>query len=339
MAVVSLECCNICLGPPKIQCKNCIQTWCSQSCQMKDSFVHSFSCGFNNPELDMLAKTLLLLKYANDEQKTLIKDMVSHVDDLTAAECLELTQVTDLYLERNNCELDKIELIELLSKFRRNNFRIFDCDVFDVAEGLFPLSSKINHSCCPNATILFNDRSLVVRATIDIDAGSELTISYVDCLTHFKTRQMKLRERYLFECCCEYCKLKMPILTDGLHLDAILDLKTNRLKENVEHMVTRIFSKYQQEELLDYNSRFKMIAEIGNSILSINLYSQATARMYMAIESKSYPLAISLAKYALFVLLLYYPPFHPMIAVQANILLRLDGPRQFYTLLCAWNTI
>jgi SET domain-containing protein len=59
-----------------------------------------------------------------------------------------------------------------------------------LCQGIFPFAAMTNHSCSPNATHAWwpaNDGGgggihLAVRAVRDIDAGEEVTISYLDDL-------------------------------------------------------------------------------------------------------------------------------------------------------------
>lgn len=68
-----------------------------------------------------------------------------------------------------------------------------------------PLASLINHSCDPNSVMIFNGRSLSVRALKEISKGEEITISYIDNTSPTHKRQGELAERYFFECGCLRC--------------------------------------------------------------------------------------------------------------------------------------
>lgn len=76
--------------------------------------------------------------------------------------------------------------------------------------GLFETQSAANHSCLPNAEIVYrhNNSTLSLRALRDIEAGEEICISYVDECTLSSSRhsrQKELRENYLFNCNCPKC--------------------------------------------------------------------------------------------------------------------------------------
>ncbi|ETN67879.1 SET and MYND domain-containing protein 5 [Anopheles darlingi] len=76
---------------------------------------------------------------------------------------------------------------------------------------LYAMQSKINHSCTPNAEIVFpkSNHVLALRALRDLAAGEEICISYLDECNLQRSRhsrQKNLREYYLFECQCERCE-------------------------------------------------------------------------------------------------------------------------------------
>lgn len=70
---------------------------------------------------------------------------------------------------------------------------------------LFPLICTMNHSCRPNCTVLYtNNGDAHVVAVLDIKAGEELCICYVDVDQDLAAREASLRE-YCFTCACVRC--------------------------------------------------------------------------------------------------------------------------------------
>ena len=66
--------------------------------------------------------------------------------------------------------------------------------------------SRINHSCCPNATHFDNDDGeMEIRATSKILEGQEISISYFILLKNFEERQKTCHMKG-FVCSCELCK-------------------------------------------------------------------------------------------------------------------------------------
>lgn len=85
--------------------------------------------------------------------------------------------------------------------------------------GLYPIASRINHECLPNATRFDNfDRlpdfssppgsntSICLRMLHDLPAGEEITQSYFPLTWNFEERQERCREQYGFDCSCPRCK-------------------------------------------------------------------------------------------------------------------------------------
>jgi len=66
--------------------------------------------------------------------------------------------------------------------------------------------SLANHSCTPNATVMFDGRRIELRALDAIEEGEQIFISYVDNLQSRDARRKELRERYFFECRCGKCE-------------------------------------------------------------------------------------------------------------------------------------
>ena len=83
------------------------------------------------------------------------------------------------------------------------------------AAAIFPLLSKLNHSCSPNVEVqdgIFVDCHVDLVATRDIGAGEELVISYINLgwnvgrnATRRRNRLKVLHARYLFWCDCPRC--------------------------------------------------------------------------------------------------------------------------------------
>lgn len=75
---------------------------------------------------------------------------------------------------------------------------------------LYPALSVMNHSCCPNVEIRFDDANNVAFtvATRDIKKGEEICHSYVSLeeLPGRKERQERLLVQHGFTCTCELCE-------------------------------------------------------------------------------------------------------------------------------------
>ncbi|KAI0752933.1 hypothetical protein C8Q80DRAFT_1267396 [Daedaleopsis nitida] len=69
-------------------------------------------------------------------------------------------------------------------------------------------TSRINHSCSPNATYSWDLETLTitVRALFPIRAGEQVTISYINATEVYDRRQEELRSKYNFTCKCTACR-------------------------------------------------------------------------------------------------------------------------------------
>ncbi|KAF9955140.1 hypothetical protein BGZ72_003985 [Mortierella alpina] len=97
------------------------------------------------------------------------------------------------------------ELVQYLCRFHCNNFSIHDAELFTMAEGTFPIGALFNHSCRPNAIVMYEGQVQVVRALEDIAIGQEVCTSYVDNGVQRQERRQLLKEKYYFDCHCPRC--------------------------------------------------------------------------------------------------------------------------------------
>jgi SET and MYND domain-containing protein len=77
---------------------------------------------------------------------------------------------------------------------------------FEIGMTLDLLVSKANHSCDPNAIIVFDGAVLSFRSLKSISKGEEIFISYIDATLPRERRQHELLQRYFFSCQCSKCK-------------------------------------------------------------------------------------------------------------------------------------
>ncbi|KAG5991690.1 hypothetical protein E4U52_003425 [Claviceps spartinae] len=76
-------------------------------------------------------------------------------------------------------------------------------------EGIFLEASRINHDCENNAFYHWNNniKRHTVHAIRDIDAGKEITLSYVKYLENREKRKRTLKDYYDITCSCRLCSL------------------------------------------------------------------------------------------------------------------------------------
>ncbi|KAK7707978.1 hypothetical protein SLS64_006800 [Diaporthe eres] len=97
-------------------------------------------------------------------------------------------------------------------------------------QGLFPLHSRINHSCSPNVVSSYNqtiDR-LTVHTARDIKAGDEVLNEYTNGTFRRRIDRQAVMEIWGFECQCKAC----TNLEEEALRDHMVDLEMSLLHEN-----------------------------------------------------------------------------------------------------------
>ena len=84
--------------------------------------------------------------------------------------------------------------------------------------GLFPVITRINHSCLPNAKHSWNSSEKVekIYALKDIEAGEEIFISYLNPYATRSDRQRMLKLKFNFDCQCPACSISFNAWFFGL---------------------------------------------------------------------------------------------------------------------------
>ncbi|KAK3721065.1 hypothetical protein LTR37_003355 [Vermiconidia calcicola] len=96
----------------------------------------------------------------------------------------------------------------------------------DRGYSIFPLYSRINHSCRPNVHASYNASlgTHTVHAIRDVQAGEELLVSYIDCAQPTQKRTEDL-EKHGVDCWCEVCKRSPAAKQSERRRHLIFDLK------------------------------------------------------------------------------------------------------------------
>lgn len=123
--------------------------------------------------------------------------------------------------------------------------------------GLWPLASRMNHSCLPNCRRSFIGDMLILRATRDLAAGAELEISYRGGSRALAASDRKwLMDTWGFACRCELCTSSHASPSDKLwHQLEGLDRKSKRVlaakadTTKVKERLSRMMDKRRFKEL------------------------------------------------------------------------------------------
>ncbi|KAM5533874.1 hypothetical protein V8D89_012414 [Ganoderma adspersum] len=111
------------------------------------------------------------------------------------------------------------DLVDLISRFTTNTFTLTTPALAPIGICVSPMVAFVNHSCDPNAVIVFpradsaspaEEPRLHLVALRNIAPGKEIRISYVDTTLPAALRQKELKEVYSFVCQCTACTRALP---------------------------------------------------------------------------------------------------------------------------------
>ena len=111
-------------------------------------------------------------------------------------------------------------VISLLSRFEINGFTIADDDMQRVGFGIYPDASLFNHSSTPNAQVMFNGKTLVVKTLREIAVGEEITISYGEQYMPREWTRRRMLSSYGFDEYAAYAKYDVAEAARRRVLDA-----------------------------------------------------------------------------------------------------------------------
>ncbi|XP_021737875.1 histone-lysine N-methyltransferase ASHR1-like isoform X1 [Chenopodium quinoa] len=219
--------CEVCFCSAKLKkCSACHFVWyCGSTCQKSDWMFHRVECQALSklekerlkhltPSIRLMVK-LYLRKKLQDEKVipttvtdnyNLVEALVSHmteIDDKQLVLYAQMANLVHVILQWPGLKLK--EVAENFSKLACNVHSICDSELRPLGIGLYPVISIINHSCLPNAVLMFEGKQAVVRAVQPIPKGTEVLISYIETAGSTMTRQKALKEQYLFSCSCPRC--------------------------------------------------------------------------------------------------------------------------------------
>ncbi|BGP27287.1 hypothetical protein JCM10295v2_006251 [Rhodotorula toruloides] len=215
------------------QCSMChIVQYCSDVCQKRDWSIHKKECkdlqnstktasqAHASPP-DVVLRALSRLLYLRESDKAgklwgAIESLESHRTRLSEKEQEDFFRLSISFASyvgqkrlKEACP-NAAAVLDLCSRFTSNSFSLTSpADLSNIGVSISPATALINHSCHPNAVIVFPSfpsststspsRYMSVVAIRPIDCGEEIVTSYVDLALTKKLRQKELRERYKFD--------------------------------------------------------------------------------------------------------------------------------------------
>ncbi|KIJ28651.1 hypothetical protein M422DRAFT_189461, partial [Sphaerobolus stellatus SS14] len=241
--------CSYCAVPSKSEsslkrCTKCKVVWyCSSVCQNADWPIHKHECpaicrwmasapdGSPPGEAVRTLGRILWGRKVQGEDSGWWKEILalqSHRGSLPSSSTDSYTQLAHFLVRylgvTSPIELEPYglhsagDIVDLISKFTTNTFTLSTPTLTPIGTSVSPLAALFNHSCRPNAVIVFprtphpstgasgsSEPSLHVIAIRDIEPGEEVLTSYVDISLPTHKRQEDLKETYNFTCSCAVC--------------------------------------------------------------------------------------------------------------------------------------
>ncbi|KAI1895859.1 hypothetical protein AGOR_G00111100 [Albula goreensis] len=207
-----------------LRCSQCkTARYCDAGCQKRSWPEHKVECqrlkhlhpAIPPDSVRLVAKIVFRLvrrSHKPSEDLYTLEELESHLSEMSAEKRRELEDLgiaLRMYLKDEAEDLLQLppglDPISIIAKVTCNCFSISDGELQEVGVGLYPSMSLLNHACRPNCVMVFEGRTLRLRAVRDIQPLEELTISYTDVMTPSKERRKQLQDQYYFLCQCERC--------------------------------------------------------------------------------------------------------------------------------------
>ncbi|KAL9085785.1 MAG: hypothetical protein Q9165_007417 [Trypethelium subeluteriae] len=183
-----------------------------------------------------------------------------------------------------------------------------------------PLVCSANHSCDPNAVVVFDGPSLSLRTLKAIKQDEEALISYIDNSDPYERRQQALQTRYNFTCECCKCQ-KGPTLREDSFEDADRIPSDHTSIQAAEECAIELLEKGKKcgnsTQALEYLSQAKKTLEstriwpLGRQP-SPSIQQQIFVNQLSAEQSKANALHSGFLIYFEIDPLLFPEPFHPV---------------------------
>ncbi|OWM88446.1 hypothetical protein CDL15_Pgr003858 [Punica granatum] len=170
--------CEGCFSSSNLKkCSACRVVWyCGCSCQKSQWKVHQLECRalarLDEDKRKAVTPTIrLMLKLYIRRKLQDEKVYMSDIDEKQLVLYAQMANLVNLILQWP--EINIKEIAENFSKFSCNAHTICDSELRPLGTGLYPVISIINHSCLPNAVLVFEGTAAVVRTVQHISGGSE----------------------------------------------------------------------------------------------------------------------------------------------------------------------
>lgn len=201
-------------------CTGCKKVkYCGKNCQSRAwKAGHKQQCKKFAAQSDLIPPTVLAVMQilqglgSEDDLFKEIQKMETHRDELErlgpqkwdAMQLMAHTAVKFLGEKDDQANLEKAKMA--MCAVMCNTSRLVTPTFDPLGLVLDPRTSVINHSCFPNAIMVFDGPKMSVRALEKISKDEEVFISYIDSSAPYGVRQAELKEQFFFDCACSKCK-------------------------------------------------------------------------------------------------------------------------------------
>ncbi|KAG1640166.1 hypothetical protein G6F44_007106 [Rhizopus delemar] len=276
--------------------------YCSLNCQQQHWLTeHKWFCRF--PNLANTDKNVLfaLQGYIASRSKSeyTLPGLVSNIDSYKPEDLEEYRK------KIGNNELSKVfhltegvieSMVVIMAQIRCNTFavkqfvisktlEIEERETITLGRAIYLTASKFNHSCNPNALVLFGTNNVGSHLKVhfigdEAKKNAEINISYGPVSTRHskKQRKKKLKDEYFFDCNCSSCQLSYDPITSIY--------KCQRCRKG------RLSDIKSQCDYCDFDQNYLIIPKIEREIKTLKDKAYMTKDLKIYKEALNYLLEI-----------------------------------------------
>ncbi|KAG4306393.1 hypothetical protein PORY_000381 [Pneumocystis oryctolagi] len=197
-------------------CKDCkILYYCCQECQENDwKTFHQYECAFLLSKFPKIIPGSIRMcmrlifygrLYPSSPEWSAIMELESHRSEIMSSEKKDIVLMLSKGIQNFTNEVNETLVLDLFCKIMINSFSLMTFSYDTIGTAIDPIISRINHSCYPNAVLVFDNNIITLRSLRKISSDQQITISYIDMNNTQKNRHDELISRYYFSCKCIRC--------------------------------------------------------------------------------------------------------------------------------------
>ncbi|KAF2088201.1 SET domain-containing protein [Saccharata proteae CBS 121410] len=210
-------------------CTGCkITKYCSKKCQSRSwKHSHKFECPVlkdigTERKLPNAVRALMQILSRKiggimpDEEWSAVMNMESHISSMKPEKLDSVRVLSHGALKFSKAEgrIDEKVAEEIFARILTNSLTLTSANLDPIGICLDPLGCAANHSCEPNAFVVFDGADMSFRALKPVRKDEEIFISYIDNTNPFARRQAELQDRFCFTCDCPKCQKRFSARED-----------------------------------------------------------------------------------------------------------------------------